>query len=210
MNEFKIYSGDIEELKDICAYNSAFSSLPSYRREKASRLKFEKDKKLCVLAGLLLKRATKDFGIEGEDENIVFSKNAKPDFNPDIKLHFSLSHSGSKALCCVSEHIIGCDIEKEDDGVDLSIANRFFAREEKEYLNKISDLSLRKLEFFALWTLKESLIKATGEGLRASLSSFSVCKNKEIKEKISYCGKEYRLFTLELFKGYKSAAAISV
>jgi 4'-phosphopantetheinyl transferase len=69
---------------------------------------------------------------------------------------------------------LGIDIERirhiEDMG---SIARHFFCSEEAEDLNGI-ELPERLNSFFACWTRKEAYIKATGEGLSASLDTFRV------------------------------------
>jgi 4'-phosphopantetheinyl transferase len=49
------------------------------------------------------------------------------------------------------------------------IAKRFFTEKEHEYLNKSENPSE---DFTRLWTLKESVLKKSGEGITGGLSSF--------------------------------------
>ncbi len=70
---------------------------------------------------------------------------------------------------------IGVDIEKIKNSMDyLNIAKRFFHPDEYSTLLQITNLQQQQRAFFVLWTAKEALLKATGEGIAAGLSSFSI------------------------------------
>ena len=91
-------------------------------------------------------------------------KNGKP-FLPEYPgFHFSLAHSGAWAVCAVSEYPLGVDIEQVRE-LRRGIAERFFSPEECALLEGGGDAA-----FFALWTLKEAAVKASGEGLARGLS----------------------------------------
>ena len=94
----------------------------------------------------------------------------KPYLVSEPGVHFSLSHSGDWAVCAVSDHPVGVDIEKCEQG-RRDIASRFFHREEVRYLNTLLP-SMRDKAFYQLWTLKESFVKSTGHGLDLPLRSF--------------------------------------
>ena len=77
--------------------------------------------------------------------------NGKP-FFPDMpQLFFSLSHSGDFCACALSDTPVGCDIQIIKD-VSSGLIKRTCRDEE-----------LEKLDFFSLWSLKESYIKLYGE-----------------------------------------------
>ena len=82
----------------------------------------------------------------------------KPYLVSEPGVHFSLSHSGDWAVCAVSDHPVGVDIEKCEQG-RRDIASRFFHREEVRYLNTLLP-SMRDKAFYQLWTLKESFVKS--------------------------------------------------
>ncbi|UOF91131.1 4'-phosphopantetheinyl transferase superfamily protein [Fodinisporobacter ferrooxydans] len=68
--------------------------------------------------------------------------------------------------------LIGIDVERIRP-IDLNIARRFFSPVEQRDLSMQPDDA--KLEyFFDLWTLKESYVKAKGNGLSIPLHSFSI------------------------------------
>ncbi|MBV9304264.1 MAG: 4'-phosphopantetheinyl transferase superfamily protein [Acidobacteriaceae bacterium] len=69
---------------------------------------------------------------------------------------------------------LGIDVEQIREHPDIhSIAESFFCPEE---LLKLESLTwpTRLASFFACWTRKEAYLKATGQGLRASLDSVQV------------------------------------
>ena len=88
-------------------------------------------------------------------------------------MHFSLSHAGSWALCAVSDRPAGCDVERLGRG-DPRIPGRFFHPEERAALEAAGDPAKWDRLFGRIWTRKESYLKATGEGISAPLSGFSV------------------------------------
>lgn len=92
----------------------------------------------------------------------------------DARIGFSLSHCRSLVACAVTNGDVGVDVERIDrSGSTSTIAGRFSADEE-DRLRAAPAGGPREELFFRLWTLKESVVKATGEGLRRSLSSFSI------------------------------------
>jgi 4'-phosphopantetheinyl transferase len=87
-------------------------------------------------------------------------------------LRFNISHTRGFVACAIARHEIGVDVEASDRQTDFDIADRFFAPEEAQ-LVKSAPPEGRACVFFRFWTLKEAFIKATGEGLRRPLDSFS-------------------------------------
>jgi 4'-phosphopantetheinyl transferase len=91
---------------------------------------------------------------------------AAPDGGPC--LHFNVSHSGALALYAVtSASPVGVDVERLREISELdALASRFFAAAEASRLIALPS-SQRLDEFFACWTRKEALLKATGSGIGA-------------------------------------------
>jgi len=92
-------------------------------------------------------------------------------------LEFNLSHSGDYLLLGVmraeSENVeLGVDIEHARASTDIyPILNHYFSPQEVTALLNLPENRQRQ-RFFDLWALKESYIKATGQGLAKSLKSF--------------------------------------
>lgn len=87
-------------------------------------------------------------------------------------LHFSLAHSRRWVVCAVGRMPIGVDIERADKPISSLVLDRFAPEE----INMIQALPAGEAQyaFYRTWTLKEAVLKATGEGLRRSLASFAI------------------------------------
>ena len=83
-----------------------------------------------------------------------------------LDLHVNISHSSGLIVCVLSRvGRVGIDIEcPKRTSVIGSIANAYFSRNEIELLNSCEEQQ-KSAEFYRLWTLKESLMKATQEGI---------------------------------------------
>ena len=86
---------------------------------------------------------------------ISIADGGKPYLVSEPGIHFSLSHSGDWAVCALSDHPVGVDIERCEPG-RRDIASRFFHREEVRYLNTVLP-SARDDAFYKLWTLRRAL-----------------------------------------------------
>lgn len=174
------------------------------RREKAARFSKEEDRKRCLCAGVALDLALQTVGLREKTATIAVNENGKPYLSERPEWHFSLSHSGNWAVCALSDAPIGVDVEQYRDKEFLSLADRFFTREEYERLRQCPK-SERETLFFRLWTEKESLLKAAGTGL-SGLSqcetligdyafrsypldgyALAVCTTGEFPQRITFC-----------------------
>jgi 4'-phosphopantetheinyl transferase len=169
---------------DIQAFDleAALPLLSAQRREQALKFKHELGRKQCAMAYLLLcKGLRQEYGIT-ERPVFEYSEHGKPQIvgHPDI--HFNISHCREAVLCVVSDQPVGCDIES--------------IREYKESLARytMNDTELEKIlhsphpeqAFIRLWTMKEALLKLTGEGIRNDIKdvltgqeSFETVENTE-------------------------------
>ncbi|NIZ13563.1 4'-phosphopantetheinyl transferase superfamily protein [Phaeobacter sp. HF9A] len=101
--------------------------------------------------------------------------NGRPELCDARALSFNLSHSGGYvALAVCAEAPVGVDIEQVRPRPSARrVVERLFAPEEKRLLLTLAEGEFASA-FLRLWTLKEAFIKATGEGLARSLSSFAI------------------------------------
>ena len=96
--------------------------------------------------------------------DIAANENGQPYLTAAPDVHFSLSHSAAWAVCAVSDHPVGVDIQ-QCRSFKPNIADRFFHPDEVQYLSSLSPAE-RENAFYTLWALKESYVKADGRGLR--------------------------------------------
>jgi 4'-phosphopantetheinyl transferase len=90
-------------------------------------------------------------------------------------LNFSVSHSNEWALIAVGRDLeVGIDVEHVRSDLNvLSIAGRFFSKEESDFIESAPDGQRQRL-FFDLWARKEAYVKALGRGLSMPLDRFVV------------------------------------
>ena len=163
----RVYALNIAPLPDPQENPEILEDLWPERREKALRQRESIKRKQSAGASLLLRWALKQRGLESKA--LRYGDNGKPSVEG---ICFSLSHSGDMVICAVGDKPVGCDIERIAQAHE-KLAERFFAPAELEYLRSFSDDALNR-EFFRLWTMKESYIKMTGDGLKLPLSSFRI------------------------------------
>lgn len=96
---------------------------------------------------------------------------------------FSTSHSGEYAVIAVGPGPIGVDIEWIDGALDFSsIADACYSEAERMYLNSPQEPS----KFYGLWTRKEALLKASGEGIVDDLRTINCLKDRVARNGIDY------------------------
>jgi 4'-phosphopantetheinyl transferase len=131
------------------------------------------------------------------------------------RLRFNMSHSGELAVYAFTfDCEIGVDIEQARDTSGIEqIAERYFCPEEASELLSIPGGKARQDAFFRCWTRKESYIKATGDGLSATLDQFQVTLLPEAPARFVHIGHDasaaakWTLHHLEPVPGYVGALA---
>lgn len=211
-NEVHIYRIKFPRKKD--EISELRKLLSKDETEKADRFRFEKDTIQYIVSRGYLRRILSDY-IQTNAESIIFSYTefGKPFIN-NSEVYFNLSHSGDWCLIAVSLiKEIGIDIEKirEIDDV-LKIAEKYFALNEYEHLKSFEGIKQLN-EFFRIWTLKESFIKAIGEGLSFPLKNFSVLSGKNNSPVLKLFdnkkeGTNWKLLNLDSESGYYSSLAV--
>ena len=153
-----------DHLQDL-DLDDALAQLSEQRREQALRYKHDLGQRTCAAAYLLLCQGLREeYGIT-EKPVFEYGEHGKPFIvgHPDI--HFNLSHCREAALCYVSDRPVGVDVESMRRCSDSLISYTMNASE--QVLIQASDNPI--LEFIRLWTMKEAVLKLTGEGIRNNI-----------------------------------------
>jgi len=133
------------------------------------------------------------------------SPRGKPYYPLDPSLQFNLSHSGIYVALAVGPDPVGVDVEQLRLSTDIDgIARRFFAADEQRWLAQFRT-SERAARFFELWSRKESLLKATGDGLAGSLAAFSVIPDAGGQLSLAFRGRHWQLRSYQDLAGYSLA-----
>lgn len=138
------------------------SVMPAERRNKAMAFKRPIDRKLSALAWLVLSIAM-DEVYHIEVPPVAVSDKGKPYFPSRPDIFFNLSHCKKAVVCVVSSRPVGIDVEiaRYREGV----AQTVFSQEQMETIRQGN----ADIEFARFWTMKESYVKYTGEGLAGNL-----------------------------------------
>src|SRR5262245_37690563 len=130
------------------------------------------------------------------------------------RLRFNMAHSSALMLCAVAvDRDVCVDVERIDENTDWeAIAARSFALPERQALAVLPG-PVQRTAFFACWTRKEAVIKATGEGLARPLDSFVVSVEPDHAEMLSCDGAlgtpaSWFLASVPVPSGYHAALAV--
>ncbi|MDQ8005661.1 MAG: 4'-phosphopantetheinyl transferase superfamily protein [Pedobacter sp.] len=139
--------------------------LSEREQEKASRIFIPKDKeryavsKFCLrtILGLCL-------NISPQEIDFIFHEHKKPTV---IGIEFNISHTGDYVLIAISPKAVGIDVEYLNREFDFkSILDITFSKKEIDF---IGDKDVDPTNFYVMWTRKEALLKASGEGVSDNL-----------------------------------------
>ncbi len=119
-------------------------------------------------------------GLAPEAHRFTRNEFGKPQLDPTLLPEgvflpqFNLSLTDGVAVCAINRSApLGIDVEYHGDGRSMvEVADQYFSSIETAELKRLPTASQRA-GFYRYWTLKESLIKARGEGLSVPLDSFS-------------------------------------
>ena len=153
-----------DHLQDIDLVD-ALRQLSEQRREQALRYKHDLGQRTCAAAYLLLCQGLREeYGI-AEKPVFEYGEHGKPFIvgHPDI--HFNLSHCREAAVCYISDRPVGIDVESLRSFSD-SLISYTMNMQEQELIRQSDNTAL---EFIRLWTMKEAVLKLTGEGIRNNL-----------------------------------------
>ncbi|RLA04089.1 MAG: 4'-phosphopantetheinyl transferase [Gammaproteobacteria bacterium] len=143
---------------------------------KQQRYIFEKDRHDALITRAFVRHLLSCYmDLPPSDWRFSKGEQGKPELiNPTMALRFNISHTKHLIICALTlNHDVGCDVEHIDRKSDvLAIADRFFSKIETKELFSLPESEQRQ-RFFDYWTLKESYIKAWGQGLAIPLKDFS-------------------------------------
>lgn len=149
-----------------------YEGLSRDRRERVDRLKDEGAANKQIVIGAFLQHCLSGYiGVIPSQIKFEYNEQGKPYVPSGV--HFNMSHSGDYVVLAVSDHPVGIDIERLRHK-RLSVAKRFFCREEYEDIINAGGEKEQDRRFLEYWTFKEAYVKYLGKGLAVPLNSFRV------------------------------------
>ena len=174
----RLYASDISYEPSF--FDRWYGLMPPGRKERCDRFRHKQDSQRCITGYALLVAALRSLSFDTIMRGweltmplrIPEKDNGKP-YLENIPVCFNISHSGQMVIVSVSSSEVGCDVERVRADA-LAIARRFFTEEEYGYLKDLATQTECDMEFTRLWTMKESVVKCCGDGIRRSFNDFAL------------------------------------
>lgn len=200
----RVYAANVDQLEQEEVFRAAYEKATEERRQKVDRMGSVKGRCLSLGVELLLLYGLSELGLADLTADRIryrYGEDGKPYLEGAEDVYFNLSHSGDMVLCAIAPREVGCDVEKIRKR-ELAVARRFFTVQEYEKIASLEDEAARREMFCRYWTLKESFLKVTGQGIRLGLNNFQIILENEISviqnvDRRTYCFREY-----DAAKGY--------
>jgi 4'-phosphopantetheinyl transferase len=148
--------------------------LTDAERARADRYRFDDDRRRSIVARAATRRIlARSIGADPRTLVIVDGEHGKPGL-ADCEIEFNASHSGDLVVVAFARSTaVGIDVERwRALHHPLGLAKRFFSDAEFAYVSTAADVPSA---FFSVWTAKEAIVKASGQGIGASdLRAFTV------------------------------------
>lgn len=164
--------GEVDEAL-LERYRALVSAPETARME---RFHFEEDRRRHLISRALVRTALSRYGaLEPREWRLLADVDGRPyadNLPGGLALDFNVSHAAEMVVLAVSSGRVGVDVESLARDSDIERLDRYFSSTERSALLALAG-EARRRRFFELWTLKESYVKARGEGLRLPLDAFA-------------------------------------
>ncbi len=158
-------------------------SLCAQERQRAARLRFERDRRRFIVARARLRELlAARLGVRPASVQLACEPNGKPalaQHAAQAHWRFNVSHCDEVAVYALSRRReVGIDVEaiRSLPGADAIAAQCFTPRESEAY-RRLAPRD-KPLAFFRCWTRKEAFVKALGVGLSLRLDELDVCAGR--------------------------------
>jgi 4'-phosphopantetheinyl transferase len=175
-NEVHIWAVALDNTEHL--QNLFKEQLSSDETERAARYRFDLHRQRFICGRAVLRLLLAQYtGTPAAKIQFRYGPNGKPSLSDSngTMLHFNVSHCDDLALIAFGRSCdLGVDIERIrwlDDFDEL--VERFFSPRESACFGSLA-AELKPVAFFNLWTRKEALLKATGDGICSSLNRVEV------------------------------------
>jgi len=174
--EVRVWRANLLEQLERPATARDLESLSKDERARAERILVE-DARRRFLVSRILARSILGECIGQDPARIEFDSGpqGKPHVRGNDSIHFNISHSHHWWVMAVArDRDVGIDVEDLQRSIDIErVAARLFAREEIAVIHSLP-VEERRRAFFRVWTSREAVVKAMGEGIFASGHKFVV------------------------------------
>jgi len=179
------------------------SILSTEELDKSTRFFRKEDKERYLIRKYFLRILLSKF-VDQQPAEIEFQYgiNKKPFLN---YLNFNISHAKNSILIGISLEPVGVDLEYLDPSFNFQdILIPCFHPEEIAFITNGFDAAAN---FYTIWTRKEALLKATGEGLTDDLNQISTLRSRTSRRNENFTIKSFQvdksiLGSIAIVEGY--------
>jgi 4'-phosphopantetheinyl transferase len=182
--------------------------LSAEERGRAGKYRFEEDRRRFIVARCMLRLVLSSCA--GRDPRaIVFEPgpNGKPRLKdePPAGLQFNVSHSGDIVVVAVARgRDVGVDVEIMRCPVPgMDAVRHYLSAREQAVIDALAGPAQARA-FYRLWSRKEALLKATGEGLGGLDRSLDLSSGSDFRRR----GTAWYVADLDLQPAYVAALAV--
>lgn len=181
-------------------------------RQRVAGYHFSADALRYAASRYWLRRVlARHLGSRPQDVAFSYGEFGKPALQHSVALHFSVSHTDGMTLIAIGDAPLGVDVEKLRTWNEAASRPPYFQPHE---LARIAACEPGKRDAlcWSLWTAKEALLKATGDGMRgmhgvALRETASACDAYVLSPALER-GTPWQLLRLEPAAGYVGALAV--
>lgn len=180
---------------EICdhSWNEMVSDfLPRFSVEyqnKINKYRLLEDKMLTLTGRKLLKHGLSLLGISADIFNLKYYPSGKPFLNSD-GVTFNISHSKEIVCCALSRDLnVGIDIEYAAER-DIETFKTVFSNAEWVTINAAGN---RQRAFYGVWTKKEAVLKAQGQGLNLPMAAVELSEGCAVVKNCRFSVTEVQL-----------------
>lgn len=162
-DEVHVWLATLDRLPAVCA---AQAELSPREAEHAQRFHVGPERRRHVGRCVVLRRLLRRYGVPVGTDELPVGPGGKPRVNHPADLRFNLSHSDGLVLVAVTRgHDVGVDIERLGQCTDLAaFCRRTLDTDEQAELDRLPEPE-RPTAALRVWTAKQAVLKATGDGL---------------------------------------------
>jgi len=199
----------VARFSDLAARSSDDTrTLSVDEQARAARLRFDDARQAFVLGrGWLRFMLGNQLDLAPADLRFGYGPRGKPHLAHTTNLTFNLAHSGDLLVLVLAQGVtLGVDVEQVRPQPNLKrVAADYFSAVEQKALFALPQAEQLRA-FYHIWTRKEAVIKATGDGFALPLTDFDVTHDDP--PKLMRLPGQWQLHQLDLPAGYIGAVCV--
>ena len=179
----EVYYANLNIFHDDTNFTRMYNEINAVRKRKIDKYTKYSDKKRALLAGILLKYAIFEHGIDYDSCEFLIDESGYEHILNKTDVFFSISHAEDVSVCAFSDSLVGVDIENKSRFKKVkqeSLSKRIMTSDEYSKYNSI-DLEEKNVFMSRIWTRKEAFSKVCKKGLAMDFSKIDTLDEKRFR-----------------------------